>query len=361
MRENYRSSLQAVLKYEGGYSNHPADPGGPTMKGVTQRVYDAWRKRQGLTPQSVKNISQSELEALYKRDYWDVIRGDDLPAGIDLATFDYAVNSGTNRAVKHLQATLSLMQTGIMNAEVISAANKNPKAWAALCDRRLAFLKSLGTWSTFGRGWGDRVADVRRKAAALAATNAPEKIVPGVNVEAAQRRLAELSYPLGSFDGKVGPLTRSAVRDFQDAMGETVTGELDSQTYSLLMSDSAIKRPVSSNREALTKVDLMQHGSTIVTAADKIKANVATATGALAGAAGIAGQVNDVAGQIQNIKDVVKTGHESASWFYANWQLIAIAVLLAMVVVCVWTIWRQASVVENERVRQARTGENVRV
>ena len=168
MKENYKSALAAVLKYEGGYTNHPADPGGPTNKGVTQRVYDAWRKKHGLGAQSVRSISQEEVEAIYRRDYWDAVHGDDLPSGLDGAVFDYAVNSGPSRAIKALQRVLGVPADGIVGPQTINAAIANPKACGALCDERLGFMKRLKTWPVFGRGWGDRVSGVKRKALALA-------------------------------------------------------------------------------------------------------------------------------------------------------------------------------------------------
>ncbi len=189
----------------------------------------------------------------------------------------------------------------------------------------------------------------------------PVSDVHAVDVQAAQKRLSSLSYPLGAIDGEIGPLTRSAIRDFQDSMGEPVTGNLDQRTYDMLMSDSALKRPVSAEREAITAADLKQQGSTIVTAADKIKSNVATASAALAGASGIATQINDAKEQVDNITDAVKNGHESLPWLASNWQMIVIAVLLIVVACCVYMMWRYADQIEQERVRQAKTGENVRL
>ena len=178
MKENYKSALAAVLKFEGGYSNHPNDPGGPTMKGVTQRVYDAWRQKHGLATQSVRSISDDEIEAIYRRDYWDRIHGDDLPSGLDGAVFDYAVNSGPSRAIKDLQRTLGVPADGIIGPQTLAAANANPKACGEYCDRRLRFMQGLGIWATFGKGWGARVAGVKRTALALAA-KAPVTVVVG--------------------------------------------------------------------------------------------------------------------------------------------------------------------------------------
>jgi putative chitinase len=182
----------------------------------------------------------------------------------------------------------------------------------------------------------------------------------GIDVKKAQKRLSDLSYPLGAIDGKIGALTRSAIRDFQDSMSEPVTGNLDQRTYNILMSDGALKRPVSAEREALTVSDLKDKGSTIVVAADKIKANITTAGAALAGASGVASQINDAASQVQSIKDAVQTGHESVGFFAQHWQLIVIAVLILVVIFCIAKCWQYAGVVEQERLRQAQTGENLR-
>lgn len=197
----------------------------------------------------------------------------------------------------------------------------------------------------------------------LALVKAALKSAPdaSIDVAAAQKRLLELSYPVGKIDGDVGPLTRSAVRDFQDANDEPVTGNLDPRTYSLLMSDSALKRPVSADREAMTANDLKAQGSKIITATESLKGNITTAGAALAGASGVASQVNDAASQVQSIKDAVSTGHTGLAWAQENWQMIVIVVLLLIVMFCIVKCWELANTVEKERVRQAQTGENVRV
>ena len=103
MKENFSRSYAAALKEEGGFSNHPKDPGGATMRGVTQRVYDAYRINKGEYKQSVGRISDFEVRDIFKRQYWDAVKADELPAGVDYAVFDFAINSGPSRAVKELQ------------------------------------------------------------------------------------------------------------------------------------------------------------------------------------------------------------------------------------------------------------------
>jgi putative chitinase len=208
-------------------------------------------------------------------------------------------------------------------------------------------------------GLSDRARYLKIAKAVLQA--APVSPAPSTPILKAQQRLVELSYPLGSVDGIMGPLTRSAVRDFQDAMDLPVTGTLDDATLKVLMSDQALTRPVSSDRLALTVDDLKHSGSKIVTASEAIKSNVATAGGALAAASGVASQVTTVTDQIQTVKQAVETGHNSLSWVLSDWKLIVIFLLLLVVVFCVYKIWKHATDVEEIRVESARLGENVRI
>ena len=165
MKENYAQALKQVLKYEGGYVDHPKDPGGPTNKGVTQAVYDNWRKSQNLSIQSVRAIADSEVAAIYKNLYWDRISGDLLPSGVDFAVFDFAVNSGVSRAAKTLQAVVGVTQDGVIGPATIQAT----KTYVAMSitNRRLAFMQSLSIWSTFGKGWSARIADVKAQILSL--------------------------------------------------------------------------------------------------------------------------------------------------------------------------------------------------
>ena len=165
MKENYAQALKQVLKYEGGYVDHPKDPGGPTNKGVTQAVYDSWRKSQNLPTQTVRNISDPEVAAIYRNLYWDRISGDNLPSGVDFAVFDYAVNSGVSKASKTLQAVVGVTQDGVIGPATIEAT----KTYIAMAvtNKRLAFMQSLSIWSTFGKGWAARIADVKNQIKAL--------------------------------------------------------------------------------------------------------------------------------------------------------------------------------------------------
>lgn len=160
---NYAPALALVLAHEGGYTDHPRDPGGPTNKGITQRVYDAYRKNRGLKTQSVKLITASEVTQIYQTNYWRLMRGDSLPDGVDYAVFDFAVNSGVGRAIEFLQKLIGVTPDrviGDMTIQAVLAACKDDKCIKLiidLCQKRIDFLKTLSTFDVFGKGWTSRV------------------------------------------------------------------------------------------------------------------------------------------------------------------------------------------------------------
>ena len=142
MKDNFDACLAFTLHYEGFNSMDPNDPGGRTHKGVTQRVYDAYRHHHGLGRKDVYQATDTEVREIYLVDYWVPINGDQLPAGVDLAAFDYAVNSGVGRALPALR-----------QYEHLSAHD----CALDICHERLRFLHGLRTWKFFGHGWGTRV------------------------------------------------------------------------------------------------------------------------------------------------------------------------------------------------------------
>jgi lysozyme family protein len=171
---SFDAALARVLAHEGGYVNHPADPGGPTKFGVTLAVY-----RQAVKPDAtaadVRAMPRAHAAAIYRQRYWNALSCDALPAGLDYAAFDYGVNSGVGRAARVLRALVGLEGAGGIDAETLARIRaRDPRALVgALCDERLAFLKRLKTWSVFGTGWARRVAAVRADALALAAGAVP--------------------------------------------------------------------------------------------------------------------------------------------------------------------------------------------
>lgn len=155
-------AMKLVLAHEGGYVNNPKDPGGETNKGVTKAVYDAYRLRKGLPKRSVKMITDAELNSIYTDGYWDKVDADALPAGIDYMVYDFAVNSGPSRAVKALQRLVGAGVDGIIGDDTITktcamAADDEEKLIREYCEARLAWMKTLKTWKTFGTGWQRRV------------------------------------------------------------------------------------------------------------------------------------------------------------------------------------------------------------
>jgi len=168
MRENWNDCFEMVLKHEGGYVNDPRDPGGRTNLGVTQRAYAAWLVRT-VTESDMRKLSPSIVKPFYKAMYWDKIKGDGLPSGVDYAAFDLAVNSGVGRASKYLQQIAGVTVDGVIGPKSLEAIkSRDPKEMAdALCDMRLDFLKRLPTFETFGKGWSRRVAEVSAKSAEM--------------------------------------------------------------------------------------------------------------------------------------------------------------------------------------------------
>ncbi len=171
--KNFAACMKHVLIFEGGKVDDPHDPGGRTNQGVIQRVYDGWRERNGKPQQAVYRMTVSERDAIYREGYWNQIRGDRLPAGIDIVVFDGAVNSGPHQAVKWLQRALMVARIdGVVGPATLAAVDAHPDhdaLVAAMCQRRLAFLKALKTWGRFGKGWFSRVEQVRKIGQAWAA------------------------------------------------------------------------------------------------------------------------------------------------------------------------------------------------
>jgi len=169
MKENFDAALKALLKHEGGYVNHPADPGGMTNLGVTKRVWEEWVGH-AVDEQTMRNLTPDLVAPLYKKRYWDAVRADDLPSGVDFVVFDCAVNSGVGRASKFLQQAAGVTDDGKIGPGTLQAVMaKDPKELVdTFCDKRQAFLEALPTFATFGKGWSRRVAEVREQGENLA-------------------------------------------------------------------------------------------------------------------------------------------------------------------------------------------------
>ena len=167
MQSNFDVALRQVLKSEGGYVNHPSDPGGRTNLGVTQKVWEEWVGHP-VTEADMRALTPELVAPLYKKMYWDRVKGDDLPAGVDYVVFDIAVNSGAGRAAKMLQQVVGVPADGAIGPKTINAVltcNVSGEDLVnKLCDKRLAFWQSLPTFDTFGKGWTNRGTHVREEA-----------------------------------------------------------------------------------------------------------------------------------------------------------------------------------------------------
>lgn len=162
MQSNFNRSLLLLLKHEGNFVNHPSDPGGMTNLGVTAKVWESWVGHP-VDEKQMKALTSDDVAPLYKRKYWDACRADELVSGLDYAVFDFAVNSGVGRAVKQLQTCVGVNADGGIGSVTMAAINNyldTKKLIEQYCDSRLQFLKSLKTFSVFGKGWERRVNEV---------------------------------------------------------------------------------------------------------------------------------------------------------------------------------------------------------
>jgi len=168
MNANFPKALAAVLVHEGGYVNNPKDPGGMTNLGCTKTV---WEEHCGhpVDEKAMRALTPADVGPLYKNKYWDKVKGDDLPAGVDYVVFDAAINSGPGRAAKWLQACVNVYADGVIGDKTIQAVrNKDAKELINdYCAYRLAYLKMLQTWNTFGKGWERRVKEVNATALSM--------------------------------------------------------------------------------------------------------------------------------------------------------------------------------------------------
>jgi len=156
--------IPLILKHEGGYVNNPADPGGPTNKGITIKTFRRFIKPSG-TIADLKALTTEQAVIVYKRNYWDAVLGDMLKLGVDYTVADFAVNSGPSRAAKVLQKIVGVKQDGRIGPATLKAVNAMPAkdVIEQVNASRLAFMKRIkggSLWKTFGRGWQRRVDDV---------------------------------------------------------------------------------------------------------------------------------------------------------------------------------------------------------
>ena len=161
MKDNFDECLKMLLHHEGGYVNHPSDPGGETNLGVTKKVYQEW----GGT-KDMKDLTIEDVAPIYKKNYWDRCKCDDLESGVDWVVFDWAVNSGTGRSAKAIQKICGASQDGAIGPKTLALIGKQNTQYVIeeFGKIRQDFYESLKTFDTFGKGWTRRNKETTAKA-----------------------------------------------------------------------------------------------------------------------------------------------------------------------------------------------------
>lgn len=188
MQSSYDRALAAVLEFEGGYVDHPKDPGGATNKGITIATFRRFIDKAG-TKADLKALTTEQAAVVFRHEYWDKVSAGVLPAGVDLAVFDFGVNSGPRRAIEFLQKVVGVEQDGRIGPMTLAAVAAMAPLTIInkLCEARLLWLGRLKTWDTFGKGWTSRVSGVR----ALATDLAGEAVVGAIIEQGVSDTLAQ--------------------------------------------------------------------------------------------------------------------------------------------------------------------------
>ena len=216
MQDNFAAALKVELTYEGGKDDDPIDPGGRTNQGIIQRVYDAYRLRKRLPKRDVFLMDNSERDEIYRTQYFDKIRFNELPPGVDLVVVDGAINSGVSQSIKWVQRALNLTADGVLGEVTMQRILDHPDhdvLIKGILDRRRAFLKALKTFYHFGKGWMARVDNLQKKGQAWAMGSVGPEVI----------FIANGNKKANIVDAK--PLPLKAVGDIT-ASGGTVTSTL---------------------------------------------------------------------------------------------------------------------------------------
>ena len=165
MKENFDKCLEMLLHHEGGYVWHEEDPGGETTLGVTKKVYQDW----GGTKEMI-DLTVEDVAPIYKKNYWDRCKCDELGSGLDWAVFDWAVNSGTKRVSKALQKACGAERDGVIGNKTLALTNGQDVKYMIeeIGVIRQSFYESLRTFKTFGRGWTRRNKETTEQALSMA-------------------------------------------------------------------------------------------------------------------------------------------------------------------------------------------------
>jgi lysozyme family protein len=167
----FDQAFRFLIAHEGGFVNNTSDPGGMTNLGVTKKTWDAHIGRTSA-PADMRALTPEAVKPIYRKSYWDAVRGDELPDGVGYAVFDCAVNSGVKRAVKWLQKATGVMEDGQLGPKTLNAVELCIPSTLIdeICDIRLDFMRGLPIWNVFGKGWQRRVEEVRAQAKAMTKT-----------------------------------------------------------------------------------------------------------------------------------------------------------------------------------------------
>jgi lysozyme family protein len=169
MTKNFRDCLELVLKSEGGYIDHPKDPGGRTNLGVTQRVWEEWVKHP-VTEKDMRELTPALVAPMYEMKYWRTSYCEKLPRGLDLLVFSMAVNAGSGRSVKLLQDAIGVVADGIIGPRTMARINEaNVETLIdKFSEARRAYYRGLKLFPVFGRGWLNRTDKERLEALDMA-------------------------------------------------------------------------------------------------------------------------------------------------------------------------------------------------
>jgi lysozyme family protein len=303
----FEHCLSVTLKWEGEYSNHPDDPGGPTMRGITQREYDAWRKQHAAPKRPVNQIEEAELRAIYRNNYWDAMTCGDLAAGMDLCVFDAAVNSGVHRAQQWLES-----------ADTIDM----------FCNQRLEFLQGLGRlWRVFGQGWRRRVLGIRAEAHRMqdgsVEPSSDERTLhagmKGQEIMVLQEALRKRGYPAGSIDGIFGEQTYRALVLFQHDHELNDEPGVWRPEYQTVLDNAG---PMLPRRQHVTHKDLEAAGDQPIRHMNFLQRIFAWIFGASAVAQAF--ESDNVVDSVQGIRTIAEPVQGLAEWFSGNkWLLVA--------------------------------------
>lgn len=238
MKSSYPACVSTMKQHEAGKKDDPNDPGGRTgIGGITQRTYDSWRRMRDLPERDVWQISMDEVHAIYREEFWNVIRGDVLPTGIDLCVLDHSLPSGPDRAIKMMQAEAGAIPDGRIGSNTVEKVRlaDSGRFINEFTERRIKFYKGRSLYSTFGAGWLRRASETRRIAHALdgRTDELPElkNGSVGTFVGLAQDML-EIKA-----DKHFGPDTKGAVIGFQTRLDLVADGVIGQKTWAMLFAE----------------------------------------------------------------------------------------------------------------------------